>query len=166
MDIRIRPAERDRDRKAIWSILEPVILAGESYPLPRDMSEKAALAYWLSSLHKTYVAEDTATGRVVGTYYIRPNNSGGGSHIANCGYMVAKAAQGKGVARTMARTSIGQAREMGFRGMQFNFVVASNERAIKLWTSLGFETVGRLPKVFDHPRLGHVDALVMFLDLT
>lgn len=166
MDIRIRPAERDRDRKAIWSIMEPILRAGETYPLPRDMSEKAALAYWLSSLHTTFIAEDITTGSFVGTYYVRPNYSGGGSHIANCGYMVAEAAQGRGVARTMAQTSIGQAREMGFRGIQFNFVVASNERAVKLWTSLGFETLARLPKVFDHPHLNYVDALVMFLDLS
>ncbi|MCB9994104.1 MAG: GNAT family N-acetyltransferase [Hyphomicrobiaceae bacterium] len=162
----MRPAERQRDAKAIWAILEPVIRAGETYPLPRDMSEKAAMAYWLSSLHKTFVAEDLATGEVVGTYYIRPNNSGGGDHIANCGYMVARNMEGHGIARTMAETSIGQIRELGFRGIQFNFVVASNERAVGLWASLGFETLARLPGVFSHPRLGYVDALVMFRDLT
>jgi GNAT superfamily N-acetyltransferase len=164
MTLSIRRAERDLDRAALWSILEPIIRAGETYPLPREMTEKAAIAYWLSSLHTTFVAEDE-TGRKVGTYYIRPNNSGGGAHIANCGYMVAADTQGKGVARAMCAHSIEFARAKDYRGIQFNFVIASNERAVKLWTDMGFETIGRLPGVFNHPRLGYVDALVMFMNL-
>lgn len=143
--------------------MEPVIRAGETYPLPRDMKEKAALAYWCSSLHTTFVAQDD-TG-IVGTYYMRPNNAGGGSHIANCGYMVAANAQGKGVARAMCAHSLIQAREAGYKGIQFNFVIAANTRAIALWEKMGFETLARLPGVFDHPRLGLVDALVMFQKL-
>lgn len=161
MSIRLRPADKTEDRAAIWAILEPVIRAGETYPLPRDMTEKAALAYWLSSLHTTFVAEDES-GVILGTYYIRPNNSGGGSHIANCGYMVAQVAQRRGVARTMCTHSLETARAAGYRGIQFNFVIASNERAVKLWTDMGFETLGRLPAVFESPSQGFVDALVMF----
>lgn len=160
----IRRAGRE-DSDAVWAILEPVIRAGETYPLPRDMTRKAALAYWLSSLHQTYVAEDT-DGAALGTYYLRPNNSGGGAHIANCGYMVAQNAQGKGVARRMCAHSLEEARKAGFRGMQYNFVISSNTRAIALWERMGFDTLGRLPKVFDHPTQRYVDALVMFQDLT
>lgn len=160
----IRPADKQADRSAIWRILEPVIRAGETYPLPREMKDKAALAYWLSSLHTTFVAEDE-NGMIVGTYYIRPNTSGGGDHIANCGYMVAEDAQGKGVATAMCAHSLDTAREMGFAGMQFNFVIASNSRAVDLWTRLGFETIGRLPGVFRSPTHGTVDALVMFQKL-
>ena len=141
--------------------MEPVIRAGETYPLPRDMTEKSALAYWLSSLHTTFVAEDQ-DGAVVGTYYIRRNNSGGGSHICNCGYMVAVSAQGRGVASAMCAHSLTTARDMGFAAMQFNFVIASNTRAVALWTRMGFETLCRLPGVFRSPALGEVDALVMF----
>lgn len=158
----IRLAEKS-DRPAIWQILEPIIRAGETYPLPRDMKDKAALAYWLSSLHMTFVAE--TDGQIIGTYYLRPNNSGGGAHIANCGFMVAEAAQGKGVARTMCVHALETAQEIGYRGMQFNFVIANNARAVGLWQSLGFEIVGKLPAVFDHPREGYVDALVMFKKL-
>lgn len=163
--LRIRPAERKNsaERAKIWTILEPVIRAGETYPLPRDMTEKAALAYWVSSLHDTYVAEDE-TG-IIGTYYIRPNNSGGGAHIANCGYMVLPQARGKGVARAMCAHSIEIGRQSGYRGIQFNFVIASNEGAVHLWTNMGFETLCRLPGVFDHPRFGYVDALVMYQSL-
>jgi ribosomal protein S18 acetylase RimI-like enzyme len=164
MTPRIRLADKKADRAAIWAIMEPVIRAGETYPLPRDMNDKAALAYWLSRLHTSFVAEDES-GAVVGTYYIRPNNSGGGDHISNCGYMVAKNAQGRGVASAMCEHSLKTAREMGFTGMQFNFVIAGNTRAVDLWTRMGFETIGRLPGVFRSPTKGEVDALVMFREI-
>lgn len=148
----------DTDREAIWSIIGPVIRAGETYALAPDMSQEAALAYWLNDDRETFVAE--AEGAILGTYYLRANQAGGGSHVANCGYM--SAVGGKGVARAMHRHSLDRARARGFRAMQYNFVVASNERAVKLWQSLGFAIVGRLPGAFRHPRLGEVDALVMY----
>lgn len=164
MSLTIRLADKTEDREAIWDILEPIIRAGETYPLPRDMTQKSALAYWLSSLHTTYVAKDN--GQILGTYYIRPNNAGGGAHIANCGYMVAADAQGKGVARTMCAHSLKVATQQNFKAIQFNFVVASNARAVALWETFGFESLARLPAVFEHPREGLVDALVMFKNLT
>jgi ribosomal protein S18 acetylase RimI-like enzyme len=158
--ITIRPAIRERDAAGIWACLEPVIRAGETYPLPHDMTQKAALAYWLSSLHTTFVAEDE-TG-IPGTYYIRPNHSGGGAHVANCGYMVAPQARGRGVARAMCLHSLREAKARGFRAMQFNLVISTNETAVHLWQSCGFEIVGRLPEAFAHPVEGFVDALVMY----
>ncbi len=148
------------DHPAIWRILEPTIRAGETYALPRDMSEAAALAYWIGADRETFVAEDE--GRILGTYVLRANQLGGGAHVANCGYMTGADALGRGVARAMCEHSMAHARGRGFRAMQFNFVVSSNERAVRLWQGLGFETVGRLPLAFEHPRLGYVDALVMF----
>ena len=85
--------------------------------------------------------------------------------MANCGYVTAEAAQGRGIARAMCEHSLARARERGFMAMQFNFVVSTNERAAKLWESLGFETVGRLPRAFRHPEKGLVDALVMYRNL-
>lgn len=157
-DVAIRAAGA-ADAAAIWAILEPVIRAGETYALPRDMSEADALAYWLAPGHEAFVAE--GDGAILGTYYMRPNQPGGGSHVANCAYVVAREAEGRGIARAMAEHSLAHARERGYRAVQFNFVVASNERAVRLWRRLGFEIVGRLPGAFDHPRLGLVDALVM-----
>lgn len=148
------------DRAALWAILEPMIRAGETYPLPRDMSEEAALAYWLGPDHEVFLAEEG--GRPVGTYYLRANQKGGGAHVANCGYVTAGDAEGRGVARAMAAHSFARAKARGFAAMQFNFVVASNQRAVRLWQSLGMAVVGRLPEAFAHPRLGLVDALVMF----
>jgi L-amino acid N-acyltransferase YncA len=161
-DLTIRPATQD-DASAIWAMLAPVIRAGETYALPRDMSEEAALAYWLGTNRETFIA--LADGRVVGTYYLRANQHGGGSHVANCGYVTASDAMGRGVARKMCADSIERARARGFTAMQFNFVISTNERAIRLWTSLGFETVGRLPQAFHHPTQGLVDVLVMYRTL-
>lgn len=155
----IRPA-RPEDAAAIWSMLVPVIRAGETYALDRDMSEADALAYWLGPDKETFVAEEG--GAAVGTYYIRPNQAGGGRHVCNCGFVTAGAATGRGVARRMGLHALEHGRARGYRAMQFNFVVSTNERAVRLWQSLGFEIVGRLPLAFHHPALGHVDALVMY----
>ena len=159
----MRPAQAT-DHAAIWSILEPVIRAGEAYALPRDMSRDEALGYWAGTDRETFVAEDES-GRVIGTYYLRANQAGGGAHVANAGYMVAAEAAGRGVARAMFAHSAERARERGFRAMQFNFVVSTNERGVRLWQSLGFDTVGRLPAAFEHPSLGYVDVLVMYRTL-
>lgn len=148
------------DANSIWRILEPMIRAGETYALPRDMTREDALAYWMNPDHDVFVAKEN--GAVIGTYYLRANQKGGGAHVANCGYVTAPDSTGKGVARAMCLHSLERAKQRGFRAMQFNFVVASNDRAVRLWRSLGFDTVGRLTGAFEHPRLGFVDALVMY----
>lgn len=161
-DIIIRPTN-NADAEAIWNILKPVIRAGDTYTFPQDMSEQAALAYWLANSHQVFVA--TINDKIIGTYYIHPNNTGGGAHIANCGYMTSPEARGKGIARAMCIHSQEIARASGYKAIQFNFVVVTNIYAIKLWKNLGFETVGRLPEVFNHPDQGMVDALVMLKKL-
>jgi ribosomal protein S18 acetylase RimI-like enzyme len=158
----IRPASF-ADYPAIWRILEPVIRAGDTYALPREMSEGEAIAYWTGSDRETFVAEQD--GKILGTYYIRANQAGGGAHVANCGYVTDVVATGQGVARRMCEHSLLYAKRRGFRAMQFNLVVATNTRAIKLWRSLGFEILARLPGAFEHPLMGDVDALVMFRNL-
>lgn len=155
----IRPA-RPEDAAAIWAVMEPIIRAGDTYTLDPQMSEADAIAHWLGPDKETFVVEED--GAIVGTYYMRPNRAGGGSHVCNCGYMTSPAARGRGIARMMCRHSLEHARSRGYRAMQFNFVVSTNERAVRLWESIGFTTVGRLPLAFKHPTLGYVDALVMF----
>jgi L-amino acid N-acyltransferase YncA len=157
--MQIRPAQANDD-EAIWGIIGPTIRAGETYALPRTMSRAEALSYWRSPGHEVFVAAQD--GKLVGTYYLRPNQRGGGAHVANCGYMTAAEASGRGVARAMCAHSLAQARARGFRAMQFNFVVSTNTRAVALWQSCGFEIVGRLAQAFEHPRLGFVDAVVMY----
>ena len=160
MHIRIA---RPEDATAIWSIIEPVVRAGETYTLDRDLSEKDALAYWLGPDKETFVTEEDGT--ILGTYYMRTNQPGGGGHVCNCGFMTSANATGRGVARRMCEHALAHARSRGYRGMQFNFVVSTNERAVRMWQKLGFETIGRLPLAFHHPAHGYVDALVMFRPL-
>jgi ribosomal protein S18 acetylase RimI-like enzyme len=152
-------AATPKDDSTLWEILEPIIRAGETYPLPRDMSREDALIFWRSPGHEVFVAEEA--GEVLGTYFLRQNQKGGGSHVANCGYMTAPRATGRGIARAMCAHSLEHARARGFRAMQFNFVVSTNERAVRLWLSFGFEILARLPSAFLHPAHGYVDALVM-----
>ncbi len=155
----IRPAE-PRDAVAIAAIIMPTIREGTTYALAPDMGEADALRYWLGPDKETFVAEEN--GQIVGTYYIRPNQDGGGRHVCNCGYMTSPAATGRGIARQMCQHSLNHARSRGYRAMQFNFVVSSNTRAVGLWQSLGFEIVGRLPGAFHHPSKGYIDAFVMY----
>jgi ribosomal protein S18 acetylase RimI-like enzyme len=155
----IRPAT-GADHDAVWTILEPVIRGGETYTLPRDWTREEAVAYWMGAPHEVFVAEEDGDG--LGTYYLQPNQRGGGAHVANCGYITGPHATGRGVARAMCSHSLDWARERGFRAMQFNFVVSTNARAVRLWESFGFEIVGRLPGAFLHPNEGYVDALVMY----
>jgi len=156
MNIRMAQAG---DAGAIWRVIGPTIRAGETYALDRDMSEADALAYWLGADRETFVAEEG--GEIVGTYFLRANQAGGGRHVCNCGYMTSAAATGRGVARAMCQHSLEYARGLGYRAMQYNFVVSTNGRAVALWQAFGFEIVGRLPGAFEHPSLGFADALVM-----
>jgi ribosomal protein S18 acetylase RimI-like enzyme len=158
----IRPAT-PADDEAILQIIMPVIRAGETYALPRDWTGTEALAYWRSPDHAVFVAGDG--GAALGTCYIRPNQRGGGSHVANAAFMTLAAAAGRGVAGAMCAHALEYAAAAGYAAMQFNFVVATNSRAIALWQRFGFEIVGRLPRAFRHPALGFVDVLVMFRKL-
>jgi len=158
-DLTIRPA-RAEDFDALWPILRGVIRAGDTYTLDPDMPRDAVFDYWMTAPRATYVA--VLKGRVVSTYYIRTNQQGGGAHVCNCGYIVDPAARGLGIAARMCIHSQDEARALGYRAMQFNFVVATNAGAIGLWQRLGYETLGRLPRAFNHPTVGLTDALVMY----
>jgi ribosomal protein S18 acetylase RimI-like enzyme len=151
------------DARAIAEIIIPIFRDGSTYGIDPDISEADALAYWLSPDKESFVAEDA--GAIVGTYYMRANQAGGGRHVCNCGYMTRADAAGRGIARAMCLHSLSHARSRGYRAMQFNFVVSTNERAVRLWQSLGFEILARLPGAFRHPAHGFVDALVMYQTL-
>jgi GNAT superfamily N-acetyltransferase len=156
--VQIRPYRSD-DAEPLWQILAPVLAAGEVFALPRDMSRAAALAYWTGDDRQCLVAEQD--GVVLGSYFLRANQQGGGAHVANAGYATHSEARGQGIARQMCLHSLQLAAAQGFRLMQFNFVVASNVAAMTLWQRCGFAIIGRLPEAFLHPRLGYVDAVIM-----
>jgi len=160
--MQIRPAI-DADRDAIWNIFHEIIAAGDTYAFDPQMPREEALAYWFRVDTHTYIAE--RNGAVVGTYILRPNQSGPGSHVANAAFMVAPDAEGAGVGRRMAEHCLSEARRRGFRAMQFNFVVSTNVRALHLWNQLGFKIVGTLPSAFRHPEKGYVDVYVMYRSL-
>jgi L-amino acid N-acyltransferase YncA len=148
------------DFDQIWPIFQSIVAAGETYTYPRETTREQAISLWLEAPRKTFVAEEN--GEILGTYYIKTNQPGGGAHVCNCGYMVSSAARGRGLASSMCEHSQQIARSLGYLAMQFNFVASTNEGALRLWTKLGFETVGRLPKAFNHPTQGYVDAMVMY----
>jgi len=160
--VNVRPATA-ADAPAVWRVIEPMIRAGETFALPRDMNQGEALEFWMGEGREAFVAEDE--GAVVGTYYLRPNQLGGGGHVCNCGYVTAAEASGRGVATAMARDSLERARERGYRAMQFNFVVSTNTRAVALWQRLGFREIGRVPRGFEHPAHGYVDSLILYREL-
>jgi L-amino acid N-acyltransferase YncA len=156
-------AATEADRDAIWKIFHQVVAPGDTYALDPHMSCEDALAYWFAPGTRPYVAE--ADGRINGTYILRPNQSGGGSHVANAAFMVSASARGQGIGRVMAEHCLSEARRFGFRAMQFNFVISTNTSAILLWQELGFEVVGNLPGAFRDPARGYVDVYVMYRSL-
>ena len=150
----------DKDFDYIWPIFHEIVEAGDTYAYAPDTNRFEAKIIWLEQPNKTFVCEED--GQIVATYYIKTNQAGPGNHVCNCGYMVSSSARGKGLATTMCEHSQLIARELGYKAMQFNFVAASNEGAVRLWHKQGFQTVGQLPRAFSHPKLGYVDALVMY----
>ncbi len=153
----------DADHDSIWKIFHSVVALGDTYAINPDISRGEALQYWCGTNTDTYVAE--SNGRIVGTYILRANQGGGGSHVANAGFMVSPSARRHGIGRAMAEHCLNEARHRGFRGMQFNFVVSTNESAIRLWKQLGFKIVGTLPVAFRHPKKGYVDVYLMYRSL-
>jgi ribosomal protein S18 acetylase RimI-like enzyme len=150
------------DFPKLWPALEPAIRAGETFTVPTDFTEVQARDWWTANPH-TFAALDGAN--VIGGYYIRANQPGAGAHVANATYVVAPNARGRGVAKAMCLHSLAQAREAGFRAMQFNIVVSTNETAVRAWKACGFQIVGTLPGAFKHPKLSFVDAHVMYQTL-
>ncbi|SLN20490.1 Acetyltransferase (GNAT) family protein [Roseivivax jejudonensis] len=153
----------EADAAALWRIMEPTFRAGETYTVPRDIASGDALAYWFSAAHRVFVVD--GTDGPIGTYILRDNQPGGGDHVCNAAFLTAAEAEGRGAARAMLTHALDTARDAGYRAMQFNFVVATNTRAVVTWERAGFEIVGRLPGAFRHPNEGFVDALVMYRTL-
>lgn len=160
----IRPLQ-DGDWDSLWhQVIEPVFSEGESYMFDPDISQDEAQKVWVAAPKETFVAVDSSDNPIA-TYYIKPNQPSLGAHICNCGYIVSPSARGKGIARSLCEHSQIQAKEMGFRGMQFNAVVSTNTVAVNLWLSLDFKKVGVVPGGFHSNRFGYVDTYVMFKNL-
>jgi L-amino acid N-acyltransferase YncA len=162
MEITIRRAKKS-DCDGIWTIFREVIAAGETYPIEPTIPREQALAYWFKHDARVYAAE--GNNKILGSYTLHQNQAAGGSHVANAGFIVGKETRGQGIGRAMGEHCLKEARRLGFRAMQFNFVVSTNESAVKLWQDLGMKIVGTLPGAFRHSMRGYVDVYVMFQDL-
>jgi len=147
--------EEDWDK--IWPIFNEVVAKGDTYAYHPDTKKQEAYFMWMKRVKKTFVYVENS--QILGTYFITTNYT---RHVCNCGYMVSSAARSKGLATKMCEHSQDIARSMGYKAMQYNFVISTNIGAVRLWEKLGFETVGRVPKAFKHPREGFVDALIMY----
>lgn len=154
----------EADWAAVWHFMEPVFRAGETYAFSPDITAEEAYQIWVEAPAATFVAV-AENRQIVGTYYLKPNQPGLGSHVCNCGYIVAEQARGRGIASEMCEHSQREALARGFRAMQFNLVVSTNEGAVRLWKRHDFAVIGTLPEAFRHPRCGFVDALVMYKQL-
>ena len=148
---------KEQDWLAVWQIIAPVFRAGETYAFSPDMTKDESRKVWIETPSATFVAMDD-NGRILGTYYIKPNQPTLGAHVCNCGYIVSEDARGLGVASAMCEHSQREAVSRGFRSMQYNLVVSTNDVAVRLWQRHGFEIVGKLPEAFQHPTLGFQDA--------
>lgn len=160
--LQIRTAN-ESDKPAVWQIIKAVIATGDTYVFEPDTPEEEMIAYWFAPEKHTYVAEDAGT--IVGTFWLKANQPGLGSHVCNAAYMVAPDAAGRGIGRKMAEFSFDEARRLGFTAMQFNFVVRSNTAAVKLWESIGMEVIGEIPDAFRHRELGLTNAYIMYRKL-
>ena len=168
MEITERHANLVTELDDLWSIIETIIRPGDTYALPTDWTREEALNYWCDKTHEVFVAVfkgENGREEIVGTYFLHANQKGNGNHVANCGYMTKQMQYGKGIAQTMCAHSLEYAKSKGFRSMQYNFVIKSNERAVKLWQRMGFQIVGELPEAFRHPTLGFTNVYVMYRHL-
>ena len=162
-ELTIRPYQ-DQDWPFVWAIIMPVFRAGETYAFSPDITEEQSHSVWIEKPEITYVAIG-GDDEILGTYYIKPNQPTLGAHVCNCGYIVAEQARGRGIASAMCEHSQREAATRGYRAMQYNLVVSTNDVAVQLWIKQGFEIIGTLPKAFRNARLGHVDTHVMYKQL-
>ena len=151
------------DWPAIWKIFRSVVQRGDTYAFSPELDEKSAHEIWFAAGAQIFVAE--AKRRVVGTFFVKPNQPGLGSHVANAGFMVDPAMHGAGIGRAMGEYALAWAKHQGYQAMQFNFVVSTNTGAVALWKKLGFAIIGTIPRGFHHAQLGCVDVYVMHREL-
>ena len=160
--ITIRKA-REEDKEAVWQILRNINEQGDSFAFSPGTPKEEMLSWWFDPSKHVYVACDGDT--IAGSFLIKDNQPGLGSHIANAAYAVSPHARGKGVGKLMGEFSLPEAKRLGYTAMQYNIVVKTNTVAVKLWQSIGFSIIGEIPEAFRHKQLGLVNAYIMYRKL-
>lgn len=148
-----------QDFEGIWKIIEPVIKKGDTYAFEPGTTKGYIRDYWMNADKKTYVALEGE--EIVGSYLLKENQPGLGSHVCNAAFVVATEKRGKGIGKQMGEHALREAKRSGYKAMQFNFVISTNTVAIELWKSLGFKIIGQVPEGFRHQQKGMVDAFIM-----
>lgn len=160
----IRPMT-EADWPQVWPFFDEIVQAGETYAYPLDLTSEQARVLWtMRPPGQTVVHEDA--GSILGSATMGPNRPGRGSHVGTASFMVAPAARGRGVGRALGEYVVQWHRDHGFDAIQFNAVVETNDAAVRLWRSLGFEIVGTVPEAFDSRAHGRVGLHVMYLPLS
>ena len=146
MNIEVR-AYTDNDIEAMVTIWNQVVEDGVAFPQEKCLTPESGTAFFAE---QTYcgVAEDMDTGRIYGMYILHPNNVGRCGHICNASYAVDSACRGKHIGEQLVSDCLVQARNNGFKLMQFNAVVENNTHARHLYKRLGFVQVGMIPNGF------------------
>lgn len=160
----IRQSTFKQDENGVWEIFSKVIKTGDTYVFDPNTPQEKLKEYWFASYMKTFVLEDE-NGEILATYFIKPNQTGLGNHIANCGYMVHPDHQGKGLGSVLCEHSLAFAKAQGYRAIQFNSVISTNQAAVHLWKNFGFEIIGTTPNGFRHQKFGMVDTYIMYKKL-
>ncbi len=161
-EIKIRLANLD-DFEGIWKIFKDVIATGDTYVNRPETTMEEGRAKWFAPNIKTYVA--VINDKIVGAYFLRSNHPDLGSHVSNAGFIVDKNTRGMGVGKSLVNHALDNARNLGYKAMQFNFVVSTNTVAVNLWKSAGFRIIGTVPNGYHHKQLGFVDSYIMFREL-
>ncbi len=153
---------RSEDWAAIWPFFGPIVEAGDTFSYPLGMSSARARELWMLHAPSRTVVAVEQDGQVVGTANMHPNWSGPAAHIASGNFMVDPAHAGRGIGRELLEETLAWARREGYRAMLFNAVAETNERAVRLYRSAGFEILSTVPEGFNHPADGFVGLHAMY----
>lgn len=158
----IRKFEK-QDVPALMRIWNEVVDAGQAYPQEEDLTPDNAEEFFAS---QSFTGVAVYNGEAVGLYILHPNNVGRCGHIANASYAVRSDMRGKHIGALLVTDCLHRCRELGFRVLQFNAVVADNKPALALYKSLGFVQLGVIPGGFRKKDGSYADIIPHYFDVT
>lgn len=146
MNIQIKPYEKTDIAEAI-SIWNEVVEDGVAFPQEEALTEETGDIFFKEQSF-TGIAVDEESGEIVGLYILHPNNVGRCGHICNASYAVKKGQRGQHIGEKLVKHCMEKGKELGYRILQFNAVVSSNQQALRLYKKLGFVQLGVIPGGF------------------